>query len=128
MNVISVRVFVEYVCCAENDFLSTAGSRGRRRRRVMHVDVDPGGSVAAYTRLSQNSSSNTRATPPFLVTPFRVALSYHLSKRTGIIQYRKHRDKPTTCAPVDCEGGGMYTSVKWTFKKISTTHLDNRGC
>ncbi|KAL6261543.1 hypothetical protein P5V15_006630 [Pogonomyrmex californicus] len=44
------------------------------------------------------------------MTPFRVALSYHLPRRTGITQYRKHRDKPTTCArrrtakeaPVDC--------------------------
>lgn len=67
--------------------------------------------MMAYTRLSQNRSSDARATPPSLVTPFRVALSYHLSRRTGITQYRKHRDKPTTCAPIDREGGacGMRT-------------------
>jgi len=100
----------------KNDFLSTAEQPNRAGDvgGVMHVDVDLGVSVAAYTRLSQNSSPNTRVTPPFLVTPFRVALSYHLSRRTGITQYRKHRDKPTTCAPVDCKGGtrGMYTSIK----------------
>lgn len=98
------RVGTKTTSCRQPDRAGDVGD-------VMHVDVDPGGSVAAYTRLSQNSSPNTRATPPFLVTPFRVALSYHLSRRTGITQYRKHRDKPTTCAPIDCEGG-MYMSVK----------------
>lgn len=86
---------------APSDTTSLVDSRDCDVGSVERVDVAPvGGSRWRLYTLSQNRVLPALYPAVHLVTPFRVALSYRLSRRTDIvIQYpvRASRDKPTTC-------------------------------